>query len=133
MQFNCVYHYIIMKLTPEDIRIYRENAQKRWEQSSAERARLTEQAWISARRAAAILKDRFGITRVSAFGSLIHPGSFTRWSDIDLAAWGISPKDTFKAIGVMMDLDEPFEINLVDINTARSSLREVIEREGVDI
>ncbi len=80
-----------------------------------------------------ILKEHFGVTRVVAFGSLIHPGSFTRWSDIDLAAWGISSKDTFKAIGAMMDLDEPFEINLVDINTARASLREVIEREGVEL
>lgn len=122
-----------MELTPEAIRIYRENAQKRWEQSSAERDRLTEQAWISARHAVQILKKQFKVTRVAVFGSLIHPGGFTRWSDIDLAAWGISPEDTFRAIGAMMDLDEPFEINLVDVNTARPLIKKIIEGEGVDL
>lgn len=52
---------------------------------------------------------------------------------MDIAAWGIAPEDTFRAIGAILDLDTPVEINLVDINTCEPALREVIEREGVDI
>jgi len=63
----------------------------------------------------------------------VHEGCFTRWSDVDIAAWGIASKDTLRALGAVMDLDTSFEINFVDINTCRSSLRQVIEREGVDV
>ncbi len=67
------------------------------------------------------------------FGSLVRPGCFTPWSDVDIAAWGLSPKDTFRAIGAMMDLDTDIEINLVDIGTCRPELLIFIEREGIEL
>jgi hypothetical protein len=60
-------------------------------------------------------------------------GCFTRWSDVDIAAWGIPPEDTFRAVGVVMDTSDEFVINLVDMNIARPSLLGVIEQEGVEI
>jgi len=122
-----------MELTPEALTLYRKTALRRWEQSMPERVRLQEQAWAAARRAASLLRERYGVTRVVVFGSLVHPGCFTRWSDIDLAVWDILPEDTFRAIGAVMDLGGPFEINLVDIQTARPAIHQVIEQEGVDI
>lgn len=101
------------------------------EQRALERRKA--QAWVVAKRAALLLRDRFHATRVVVFGSLVHEGCFTRWSDVDIAAWGIASKDTLRALGAVMDLDTSFEINFVDINTCRSSLRQVIEREGVDV
>jgi hypothetical protein len=41
-----------------------------------------QRAWEVARRAADLLRERFGATRVVAFGSLAHRGWFTSWSDL---------------------------------------------------
>ncbi len=64
------------------------------------------------------------------FGSLIHEDCFTLWSDVDIAAWGISPLDTFHAMGEIRELDENIEINLIDINICQASLLEKILQEG---
>jgi predicted nucleotidyltransferase len=65
------------------------------------------------------------------FGSLIHPGSFTPWSDVDVAVWGLRPEETFQAIGMAMDLDREIPVNLVDAAACRASVLRVIEQEGV--
>ncbi len=80
-----------------------------------------------------MLREQFPVTRVVVFGSLIHPGCFTPWSDVDIAAWGLRPEDTFRAIGVALDLDTEIPINLVDVGACRESILRVIEREGVDL
>ncbi len=67
------------------------------------------------------------------FGSLVRPHCFTLWSDVDIAAWGLSPKDTFRAIGAIMDLDAEIEVNLVDIGTCHPELLASIEREGIEL
>lgn len=63
----------------------------------------------------------------------MHEGSFTPWSDVDIAAWGIAAEDTFRALGAVMDLGGDIEIHLVDMGACRPSLRAVIEREGVEL
>jgi predicted nucleotidyltransferase len=68
-----------------------------------------------------------------AFGSLVHEGCFTPWSDVDIAAWGIPLEDTFRAIGVVMDMSSEIEVNLVDVAACSPSLRAMIEREGVEL
>ena len=83
--------------------------------------------------AAQVLKQEFGATRVAVFGPLARDVGFTRWSDVDIAAWGLDPKDTFRAIGVMMDLETEVPVNLVDVDTAAPSLLEVIERDGISL
>ena len=67
------------------------------------------------------------------FGSLARKGSFTLWSDIDIAAWGIRPEDTFKAVSAVLALDRDITVNLVDMETCRPSLQAIIEQEGIDI
>jgi len=122
-----------MDLTPEEIAEYRRAARARWEREREELARRLERAWEVARAAARLLRERFGATRVVVFGSLVHDGCFTPWSDVDIAAWGICPKDTFRAIGAAMDLDPEIEVSLVDVGACRPSLLAVIEEEGVDL
>jgi predicted nucleotidyltransferase len=102
----------------------------------AERERLAlvereARAWELARRAAALLREQFGAVRVVVFGSLTHPGLFTEWSDVDLAAWGLGPENTLRAIGAVHDLSTEVELNLVDVATCRSSMLASIEVEGV--
>lgn len=102
-------------------------------QEQAEISRLLQEAWETARRAASLLREQFRATRVVVFGSLVHEACFTRWSDVNVAAWGIAPDDTLRAIGAVMDMDGPIKFNLVDVNACRPSLLEVIERDGINI
>jgi predicted nucleotidyltransferase len=92
-----------------------------------------EQGWKLAKKAAKLLRTQFQAERVAVFGSLLHEARFTRWSDIDIAAWGIPTDQTFRAIGAVLDLDSSFEINLVDVNTCSPTLLEAIEKEAVDL
>jgi len=119
------------ELTPEQISTYRRHAQQRRQQELPEIERRRERAWEAARMAARVLKQEFGVTRVVVFGSLVRDAGFTRWSDVDVAAWGLALEDTFRAIGVIMDLDTEVPVNLVDVNTASPPLLEAIEREGI--
>jgi len=96
-------------------------------------AARVEQAWRAARQAAQVLRDRFGATRVVVFGSLAQPKGFTRWSDVDLAAWGLAPRDTFRAMNAVADVQREIEMNLVDVGTCPAELLAEIERQGVDL
>lgn len=120
-------------VTPEEMEVYRAAARRRWEREQQELAQREARAWAVARRAAQLLKRQFGATRVVVFGSLVHPGMFNPWSDVDIAAWGIRPEDTFRAIGEVFELDSEIKVNLVDMGACRSSIREVIEREGMEL
>lgn len=122
-----------LDLTPEKIAVYRATAQRRRQQEKKEINQRREKAWQIARQAARLLRERFHVSRVVVFGSLAREEGFTRWSDVDIAAWGIVPEDTFRAIGAVMDLETEIPVNLVDVNTARPSLLAVIEREGVKL
>ena len=106
---------------------------RRQEQEQAELAARQERAWESARLAAGVLRATFGATRVVVFGSLVHDGAFTAWSDVDIAAWGIRPEDTFRAIGAVMDVEPTIELNLVDVATCPDWMLAIIEAEGVEL
>ena len=90
-------------------------------------------AWKLARKAAKILREQYHAQRVVVFGSLLHEARFTQWSDVDIAAWGIPPEQTLRAIGAVMDLNSSLEINLVDVNICSSSLLKAIEQEAVEV
>lgn len=123
----------VLELTPEEMAAYRIAARRRHEREQQELALREKRAWDLARRAAALLRQQFGATRVVVFGSLVHQGCFTPWSDVDIAAWGICPQDTFRAIGAVMDIDAEIEVNLVDVETCSSSLLATIEQEGMNL
>lgn len=121
----------LLELSPEKINRYRATAVKRQEEMEAQVGQRRQKAWQLAQQAAQLLRDQFGVSRVVVFGSLIRDYGFTQWSDVDIAAWGISPTDTFRAIGAVMDLDAEIVVNLVDVNTARPTLLATIERDGI--
>lgn len=112
---------------------YRAGARRRHGEEQRALAARVERAWDIARKAAAELRRTFGIERVMLFGSLVHPGRFSAWSDIDIAAWGLHPRETFRALGVATDCDREIMVNLVDMGACKPALREVIEREGIPI
>jgi len=69
--------------------------------------------------------------RVVVFGSLTHADRFTLWSDVDLAAWGLTPANWLRAIGAVKSLSTEVELNLVDVTCCSPELLTAIEREGV--
>jgi predicted nucleotidyltransferase len=112
---------------------YRKTAMRRQKVRISKAKNRREKGWKLARKAAKVLRTQFQVKRVAVFGSLLHEARFTRWSDIDIAVWGLSPDQTFRAIGAVMDLDSSMELNLVDVNTCSCSLLKAIEQEAVDI
>lgn len=120
-------------LSPEKIAIYHATAKKRLQQERLELTQRRDAAWQLAHQAARLLRERYNVVRVVVFGSLARGHGFTRWSDIDLAAWGIAPEDTFRAMGAVMDLGTNISVNLIDVNTAKPTLLATIERDGIDL
>lgn len=98
--------------------------------SLAERYR---DAWDVAEKAAQLLKNEYDAKRIVVFGSLAHRSWFTRWSDIDLAAWDIPDDRFYAAVGVVTGLSARFKVDLVDAASCQSSLRKAIEDEGIGI
>jgi predicted nucleotidyltransferase len=124
---------VTLTLTAEQLAVYRRTAQERQQAEEQAVSRRRQRAWRLARRVAALLKKEYQATRVVVFGSLIHKDCFTLWSDVDIAAWGIRPQDTFRAIGAMIGLDPEIQVNLVDVGACRPALLAVIDREGVNL
>ncbi len=84
-----------------------------------------------ARRAAALLREQHGATRVVLYGSLARPSGFGLRSDVDLVGWGI--QDYYRAVSRLLDLDPAIEVNLVLYEEASSGMRESIDAEGMDL
>lgn len=118
-----------LQLTPEELKAYH-TGQRLKDSQDIERR---ERAWEVARAAADLLREEYGATRVLVFGSLAHGAWFTPWSDIDLAAWGIPSDRFYSAMADVTELSSEFKIDLVDPETCRPTLREEIEREGVEL
>jgi len=122
-----------VQIRAEQMERYRRTARARWQ---AERKRgeiRRERAGQLARQAATLLKEKYSVQRVMVFGSLTHPGRFTLWSDVDLAAWGLTPANWLKAIGAVRSLSSEIELNLVDVTCCSPELLTAIEREGVPL
>ncbi len=86
-----------------------------------------------ARKAATILKKRFGATRVLVFGSLAHRVWFTPRSDVDLCVDGISVEAFFKAEAAVEAMASGFKVELVDSKECPPELMKQIEDEGVEL
>jgi predicted nucleotidyltransferase len=116
--------------TQEQMARYRATARRQEQAARDALVRREEQAWGLARQAAALLRAEFHVETIVVFGSLVHPGFFTRWSDVDLAARGLDPRDTLRVMEMVRDLSAEIPVNLVDLGAASDSLRRVVEREG---
>lgn len=90
-------------------------------------------AWEVARKAATILKERFGATRVLVFGSLAHGAWFTPRSDIDLLADGIPVEKFFHAEADVEAVATGYKVDLVDSRECSPELLEQVEEEGVEL
>ena len=79
-------------------------------------------AWGVARRAAEILRAKYGATRVRVFGSILHPERFHAGSDVDLAVEGVTVGDYWDAVAEVFLLDETIKVDLVDPSSCSSGV-----------
>ncbi len=80
-----------------------------------------------------MLRERFGARKVVAIGSICDPDGFTRWSDLDLAVWGLEAGLYYRAVAAVMDLCPELDIDLIDAECCRESLRAAMEKDGVPV
>jgi len=124
-----------LKLAPQEWRIY-DPAKAIKHRTESERVELSErrqEAIKQARRIANQLRREFGAQKVVLFGSLTRRGEFTRWSDIDLAVWGIPAERFYAAVAAATGQSTRFRIDLVDAEDCRPALRSAIEKEGREL
>lgn len=117
-------------LDPERFAAYAAAWKRRARERETEDRRRAEEALAEARRAARILAERYGVTRVTLFGSLAWPRPFRHDSDIDLAVEGLAPEHFFRA-DAELAREIPFPVDLKPLPDCWPSLRERIEREGL--
>ncbi len=112
---------------------YIETLRQRRRKAERQRQLRYQRAWQLAREAAEMLRREYGATRVVVFGSLLRPRMFDDRSDVDIAAWGIPPQQTLRAMSAAAYLDKEIEVNLVDVSTCQPGILHIIEQEGIDL
>jgi predicted nucleotidyltransferase len=85
-----------------------------------------------AKKCANFLKQKYGVTKVVLFGSLLNHEQMTYHSDIDLAVWGLPEKDYFKAVGFLLEISGNFSIDLVEVQNARECILSAIN-QGLEL
>ena len=89
-----------------------------------------ESALATASALATELKERFNASKVMLFGSATR-ADFSPWSDIDLAVWGISSSDYYKAVAYASGFSSVFKVDLVDAEDCSQSLLQHITQNGI--
>ena len=121
-----------LELSPEELKKFhpREAFRRRRAETRVEVAKRRRRALTAARKAAKLLKEKFGAKEVILFGSLARRGSFTLYSDIDLAERGIPSDDYLTAMDTVLYMNIEFKIDLIDPEFCSPAMREEIEKDG---
>jgi predicted nucleotidyltransferase len=124
-----------LELTPEQWQPYIEAIRQRPElpELTPAEQHQREQLLARVRQVAAELKFRFKAERVILFGSLAHADWFAADSDVDLAVEGLSAGDYWQAWRLAEEIIEYRPVDLIEIETAKESLRQAILRYGMEL
>ena len=125
-------HRTAKDLSPEELREYRLRLDEHFQNRKVDEA-LLQRAWHTAHRIATMLYDDFGATKVAVFGSLAEQESFSKWSDIDIAVWGIPNNKYFRASSIASDISGLFKVDLVDFESSKGLFRERIQSQLIPI
>jgi predicted nucleotidyltransferase len=126
-------HRTALDLPPEEWKMYRP-IPAILQRQSASRSQvecLRKRALRVARRAVTLLRKEFDAKKVVLFGSLAIQDSFTLWSDIDLAVFGVPADRFYAAVAAITGLSAEFKVDLIDAETCKTSLRDAIHRDGI--
>lgn len=83
--------------------------------------------------AAEMLKTHYRAKRVILFGSMAHQAWFGPESDVDIAVEGLQGADYLRAWGEVEAIIDDRQVDLIEIETASDSLRNAIDRNGVEL
>ena len=125
-------HHTAKDLSPEELRQYRQRLDQHLQNRKVDEA-LLQRAWQTAHRVAAMLYEDFGATQVAVFGSLAKSDAFSKWSDIDIAVWGIPNDKYFRASSVASDISGLFKVDLFDFESCKGLFRERIQSQLTSI
>ena len=125
-------HRTAKDLSPKELTQYRQRLNQHFQNRKVDEA-LLHRAWDTAHRIAAALYKDFGATQVAVFGSLAEPKAFSKWSDIDIAVWGIPNDKYFRAVSVASDISGLFKVDLVDFKDCKGLFRERIQNQLIPI
>lgn len=117
------------QITSEELAACRKQLEMRWKSRKVDEA-LLQRAWQVAHEIATLLYDEFGATHVAVFGSLAEPMWFTKWSDIDIAVWGLSEDRYLDALGKTLGFDPQFKIDLTKFENTDALFRERILQQA---
>ena len=125
-------HRTTKDLSPEALEKYRRRLDQHFQNRKVDEA-LLQRAWQTAHRIAAMLYEDFNATQVAVFGSLAEPEAFSKWSDIDIAVWGIPNDKYFRASSIASDISGLFKVDLVDFESSKGLFRERIQSQLIPI
>lgn len=120
----------VLDLSLEEIEEYRRYLKEREREILKSRF---QKAWSLARDISVILKRKYEAKKVLVFGSLVDESRFNRWSDIDIAVLGIPTSKYLKALAEIISMGNDFKIDMIDLEDCKDSLKETIEKEGIEI
>ena len=125
-------HRTTKDLSPEALKEYRQKLDQHFQNRKVDEA-LLQRAWHTAHRVATMLYEDFAATQVAVFGSLAERDWFSKWSDIDIAVWGL-PGDTYlDAVWETRNFSPEFKIDLVNFDSAKGRFRDRIQSQAVPI
>ena len=124
-----------LELTREEWQPYIDAARKRpnLPDLTPVEQRKREQLITRIHKVAVELKTRFRIQRVILFGSLANADWFTPDSDVDLAVEGLSTKDFWQAWRLAEEIIHERPVDLIEMETAKTSLLQAIEQYGIEL
>ena len=125
-------HRTAKDLSPKELAQYPQQLDQQFQNRKVDEV-LLRRAWQTAHRIAAALYRDFEVTQVAVFGSLAEPETFSKWSDIDIAVWGIPNDKYFRASSIASDISGLFKIDLVDFESCKGLFRERIQSQLIPI
>jgi predicted nucleotidyltransferase len=122
-----------LELSREEWQVYIDALSKRPAPSprSDEEKALYQQVLARVKTAAELLRKRFKVENVILFGSLTNPEWFSSHSDVDLAVVGLADADYWTAWRSVEEVISDRDIDLVTLEHASESLKQVISEEGI--
>lgn len=122
-----------MAIPRDKLRRYRATLQRREAEEDLEQTRRRRRAWETARQAAEVLRQSYGVTRVWLFGSLATEARLSTHSDVDLAVCAMAPETYYRAVAQLQACSPEFDVDLVLLDQCPPGLHEAILREGIEL
>ncbi len=125
-------HRTAKDLSPEELAQYHQRLNQHLQNRKVDEA-LLQRAWQTAHWVAVMLYKDFGATQVAVFGSLAERDRFSKGSDIDIAAWGLSGDTYFSAVWETRNFSPEFKIDVINFDSATERFREQIQKQALPI